>query len=821
MNLNFLHMRSLKTRVTLFTLAIFLIGIWTLAFYTIRMLREDMQRSLGEQQFSTVSLLAAQVNRELDERLRSLEIITEKINQTILDNPPALQELLENRPLLQNHFNGGVLACLLDGTTIAETPPSTGRIGVNYMDRDHVAVALKEGKASIGRPVLGRKLQTPIIGMTAPIRDVQGKVIGALTGMIDLGKPNFLDKIAENRYGKTGGYVLLIPQHRLIIMASDKSRNMQSLPALGTNPMLDRFLQGYEGSAVYTNPLSEEVIGSAKQLPVSDWLMGVTLPTEEAFAPIREMQQRMLQTTIFLTILMWVLSWWMLKRQLSPMIAAARTLATLSDTDQPLQLLPITSQDEIGDLIGGFNRLLETIAQREEALKESEERQRKILQTAMDGYWMLDMKGRILEVNEAYCRISGYSAQELLVMGISDLDAAETVNETTTHLQKVIAQGENRFESLHRRRDGIIINVEASVHYMPKAERIVAFIRDITERKRIDQSLRESEMLYRSIGESIDYGVWICTPDGRNTYASQSFLKMVGITQEECSNFGWGNVLHPDDADRTIEAWQECVRTGGTWDIEHRFRGIDGKWHPVLARGVPVRGDQGKVIGWAGIDLDISRLKRTEEQLKASLSEKEVLLKEVHHRVKNNLQVITSLINLQANSLSDEKLQGVIGDVRDRVRTMALVHEKLYQTENLARLDFAEYASSLLKYLWDIHSAANRNISLNMSFTPLIFSIEMAVHCGLILNELVTNAIKHAFPDARVGEVTVTLEHDTGTGTVCLRVKDNGVGLPENLDWRQTSSLGLQLVQMLAGQIRTSVQIGPGPGTEFQINFKL
>jgi len=125
-----------------------------------------------------------------------------------------------------------------------------------------------------------------------------------------------------------------------------------------------------------------------------------------------------------------------------------------------------------------------------------------------------------------------------------------------------------------------------------------------------------SDRIYRAIGESIDYGVWVCTPDGRNIYASDSFLKMVGISQEECADFGWGEVLHPDDAARTIAAWQECVRTTGTWDIEHRFRGADGHWHDVLARGVPVRNAQGDVDCWAGINLDIGRLKRAEQALR-------------------------------------------------------------------------------------------------------------------------------------------------------------------------------------------------------------
>ena len=218
--------------------------------------------------------------------------------------------------------------------------------------------------------------------------------------------------------------------------------------------------------------------------------------------------------------------------------------------------------------------------------------------------------------------------------------------------------------------------------------------------------------------------------------------------------------------------------------------------------------------------------KLAEERLRASVAEKEVLLKEVHHRVKNNLQIISSLISLQADSLADGQLQGVLGDVRDRVRTMALVHEKLYQTDDLARLDFAEYGSSLLQYLWNAHGAATGNVRLNMSMVPLILPVEMAVSCGLILNELVSNAIKHAFPSGG-GEVTVTLEQDPATGAACLRVRDNGVGLPADLDWRQSASLGLRLVQMLAGQMHGTVQTGSGsgsdssPGTEFRVNFKV
>ncbi|WP_296445802.1 EAL domain-containing protein [Rhodoferax sp. UBA5149] len=406
MTSTFLPRHSLKTRITLTTLAIFLLGFWSLSYYASQMLRKDMQRLLGEQQFSTVSILAAEINQALDDRMRALEKMAGTAAPAILGNTTALQTFLEVRPVLQGLFNAGVIAYRLDGTVLAEVPFSVRRTGVNDRDTDAVAAALKEGKSTINRPVMGDKLHEAVFSMTVPIRDAQGTVVGALAGVNDLGKPNFLDRIAGGIYGKTGGYVLVATQYRLIVSATDKSRAMEMLPAPGINPLLDRYVQGYEGSSVLVNPVGVEVLASGKRVPVAAWFLAAVLPTAEAFAPIRAMQQRMLLATISLTLLAGGLIWWMLRRQLAPMLAAARSLTILSDTQQPSQPLPIDRQDEIGQLIGGFNRLLETLGQREALLKQ-------ILDTSSVAIFMVDKAGRITQANRRMAEMFGWSLDAL------------------------------------------------------------------------------------------------------------------------------------------------------------------------------------------------------------------------------------------------------------------------------------------------------------------------------------------------------------------------------------------------------------------------
>jgi hypothetical protein len=382
---------SLKTRVTLFTLVIFVAGIWALSIYSSQILREEMQLMLGEQQFSTVSAVAGELNNDLRDRSLSLAAIARQLTPAVMADAAALQGLLDQRPLLPLVFNGGVWVARADGIAVADIPRDAGRIGTDYSTMDFIANVLKEGKVSISPPLLGKKRKTPLIAIAFPIRDAQGQIIGVLTGVTDLDKPNFLDKITQSHYGKLGGYVLISAQNRTVITATDKSRIMEVLPALGVNPWVDRFASGYEGSTIANNPKGVEVLVSGKRISEADWYVLATLPVTEAFAPIENMLQRLLIAATTFTILACVLMWWlvtrMLKNQLSPMLAASRAISSLAGSDRPASALPVARQDEIGELITGFNRLLKTLAQREAELVQSEERWKFAIEGAGDGLW--------------------------------------------------------------------------------------------------------------------------------------------------------------------------------------------------------------------------------------------------------------------------------------------------------------------------------------------------------------------------------------------------------------------------------------------------
>ena len=217
------------------------------------------------------------------------------------------------------------------------------------------------------------------------------------------------------------------------------------------------------------------------------------------------------------------------------------------------------------------------------------------------------------------------------------------------------------------------------------------------------------------------------------------------------------------------------------------------------------------------VSRDITERTIAEEKIKKSLEEKELLLKEIHHRVKNNLMIISSLLNLQSQTVDDERSRDSFKDIQNRARSMALIHEKLYQSTDLKRIDFGEYIRTLATELFHTY-ASTQHIKLLMDVEKVFVDINTAIPLGLIINEIITNSLKHGFPNGKEGEIRVEL-HSINDSCE-FKVKDDGIGFPENLDFRNTDSLGLQLVNSLTQQIDGEINMEVDHGTEFIINFK-
>ena len=327
---------------------------------------------------------------------------------------------------------------------------------------------------------------------------------------------------------------------------------------------------------------------------------------------------------------------------------------------------------------------------------------------------------------------------------------------------------------------------------------IFALDRSWKTRGRLAESERRLEMALQ--GASM--GLWDWDLRSGSVSYDRRWAEMLGYSIEEItpSIETWKGLLHPDDAAGVLSDLDRCIRsTDGFYETEHRLRSKSGEWVWVLDKGkIMERDAAGRPLRMVGTHLDITRLKET-------LVEKDMLLKEVHHRVKNNLQIIISLLNLQKDGVKDPDAAGAIQESRDRVMAMSLIHEKLYQNDSAGRISAGDYLRDLSERVFYAYNTGNR-VSFSISVQDLKLDIDTAIPLGLILNELITNSIKYAFPDGRTGSLRVSLS--AGKEGVCrLEVADDGVGLPDGFDIRTAGSLGFRLVLSLADQLKGKVII--------------
>ena len=333
----------------------------------------------------------------------------------------------------------------------------------------------------------------------------------------------------------------------------------------------------------------------------------------------------------------------------------------------------------------------------------------------------------------------------------------------------------------------------------------------------VEQTLRERERQLELVFETGSMGDWVWNIENDTISAHKSVWRLYGEPEKQGSEpFEWfRRRQHPDDQPWIGDELKKADVHKLPFNIEFRVVWPDSSVHWIYCRAVVVHDNTGKLIQVTGIDLDITERKMSESKLKRSLAEKEALLKEVHHRVKNNLTIVSSFLSLQAAAIDNQEAIDKLTDSERRVRSMAIIHEQLYQKNDVSSIDLVEYAQQLIDQVFSSF-APSELITYRFESVPTKLSIDQSIPCGLILNELLTNALKYAYPQ---GEGEILIRIGAENNFITLTVSDQGVGMPPGLDWRESKSLGMKIIDALTAQLDGTLDVGSPPGASFTVRF--
>lgn len=472
-------------------------------------------------------------------------------------------------------------------------------------------------------------------------------------------------------------------------------------------------------------------------------------------------------------------------------------------------------------------------------LKLSEERFRSIFNQAAVGIVQVSLPGKLALVNDKFTQLVGYTRQQLADLDFPQLIHPDDVSDTLTDLSDLLGSQKATFEREIRiscpQNDYIWVNLTMSVVWVAiEPSYFIAVVNDISDRKQAEESLQKSEARLNSVLSSLQDVVWsVSLPDLKPRYINPASQQVLGYSPQEILDNPrlLNEIAVGEDSRKLQKNWDDIVKkyhtgelqTGDhdkTYELEYQIQLPTGEYRWIRDRSHIVYDRYGRAVSIDGISTDVTQRHEAEEKLYKSLQEKEVLLKEIHHRVKNNLYVISGLLNLQSSYVEDESVKNLFQDSQNRIQTMAVIHEQLYQSDDLSEINFAKYIQRLVDNLFISYNQHQKGIKSITKLEDCFLNIETAIPAGLLVNELVTNAFKHAFPNNKSGDIMINLTK-IETEDIKLIVKDNGKGFPQNLNWQDSPSLGLRLVRLLSQQLDAEINVTSNcQGTCFCLTFK-
>lgn len=466
----------------------------------------------------------------------------------------------------------------------------------------------------------------------------------------------------------------------------------------------------------------------------------------------------------------------------------------------------------------------------EDGLRVSEERLRLALTAAKQGIYDLDLRTGIAQVSDEYATMLGYdpatfketNAQWAARMHPEDRENVYSVYEA--YIRGEIPTYEVEFRQRVKSGEwkwvlsiGSIVERDAEGRPL----RMLGTHTDISERKEREMALCKADARLQEAQAMAKLGNWELDLATNRLFWSDEIFRIFEIdkTKFAASYEGFLNAIHPDDRAMVNEAYQQSVQNRTAYMIVHRLLMPDGRVKHVMERGETFYDAQGQPRRSVGTVQDITEQRVAELRIAQALQEKEMLLREVHHRVKNNLQLVSSLLYFQSKKVRSEEDIAVIHELQGRIKSMILVHEKLYRSGDLARIAFGEYALALAENVSRSYERMRSRIDVSVETQPVMLPVELALPAGLIVNELLTNAFKYAFPDGGGGEIRMRVLN--GHGRVEIAVEDTGVGLPAGFDLQTAATFGMQLMRGLAAQVGGTITFESGRGTAVRLTVPL
>ncbi len=433
---------------------------------------------------------------------------------------------------------------------------------------------------------------------------------------------------------------------------------------------------------------------------------------------------------------------------------------------------------------------------------------------SLDGIMLTSPKGDILQANRAACEILGMTEKEITERGREGIVAKDGKLEQALKERSKTGKFAGELTYIHKEGHKIPVEVTTSVFKNYTGQKRTSLIfRDIRDRKAKEQALRYEEEFTRVLLSSMPGVFYVLDEQGKVVRTNEHSAEIFGLSREQIEGGLAENFIADDDKEKLPEEIQKVLEEGyGSLDMK-----VNTASGPAVYRFIKERLEQDNQTYVVGIGVDITKQKELQEQLEQSLMEKDTLLAEIHHRVKNNLAIVTSMMELQAMETDKKELQESLRVAQQRIQTIATIHELLYGAESLSHLNFGENVKQLVRNVEEIYNSS-KQITIIINADPVPMNINQAIPCALLVNEVVTNAYKHAFENRKEGEIEVNLEEKDEN--VIVSVQDNGIGVPGDFMDKESSTVGITLINQLTKQLEGEITFSNENGTRFELTFQ-